>query len=472
VRPGRVRTGAATLAAGRHPEPAGRLTTTARNRAVNRLRREAVGAAKLYEAAVISHPAEPDEVLDVPGDRLRLMFTCCYPALVLEAQVAPTLRTLAGLTTAEIARTFLVGESTMSKRLVRVKQKIRNAGIPYRIPPAHLLPERTTAVRGVLYLLFSEGYSATAGTDLIRQGLCAEGMRLARQLTRLMPDEPEASGLLALMLLHDARRATRVDGDGDLVTLEHQGRARFAGGIAEGVALLESAVRRGRPGDYQVQAAIAACHATAATAGDTDWPQIAGLYGQLVRLVPSPVVELNRAVAVGMAEGPEAGLALVDALAASGALAGYHLLPAPGPTCSAGWTVLARPRPPTAKHSTWPPPTRSATTWPGAWRRSQLDLSIRGWRVRRLSEDTDPEGEQPWTRQLRPTAPPSRSTGQVMALRSSSWRAPSATGPPARRWPRCWPSGSPCSPTTGEDEATARTPRRTRSSARSRISPR
>ena len=308
--------------------PGAWLTTTARNRAVDRLRREAVGAAKLREVAVLSPEPEFDDS-GVPDDRLRLMFTCCHPALALEAQVALTLRTLAGLTTAEIARAFLVGERTMSKRLTRAKQKIRHAGIPYRVPPAHLLPERTPAVLAVLYLLFNEGYSATAGADLVRRNLSAEAIRLARILTALMPDEPEAVGLLALMLLHDARRATRLDAAGDLVTLEDQDRARWdTAEIGEGVTLLDGALRRGAPGRYQVQAAIAACHATAADAAGTDWPQIAALYGRLVRLVPSPVVELNRAVAVGMADGPAAGLALVDALAGSGALEGYHLLPA------------------------------------------------------------------------------------------------------------------------------------------------
>jgi RNA polymerase sigma-70 factor (ECF subfamily) len=308
--------------------PGAWLTTTARNRAVDRLRREAVGAAKLREVAVLSPEPEFDDS-GVPDDRLRLMFTCCHPALALDAQVALTLRTLAGLTTAEIARAFLVGEPTMSKRLTRAKQKIRHAGIPYRVPPAHLLPDRTPALLAVLYLLFNEGYSATAGADLVRRNLSAEAIRLARILTALMPDEPEAVGLLALMLLHDARSDTRLDAAGDLVTLEDQDRTRWdTVEIDEGVALLEGALRRGAPGRYQVQAAIAACHATAADAAGTDWPQIAALYGRLVRLVPSPVVELNRAVAVGMADGPAAGLALVDALAGSEAMEGYHLLPA------------------------------------------------------------------------------------------------------------------------------------------------
>jgi len=311
--------------------PGAWLTTAARNRAIDVLRRRAVGAAKLREVAAMSYEPEPaaaDES-SVPDDRLRLMFTCCHPALSLEARVALTLRTLAGLTTAEIARAFLASEPTMAKRLVRAKQKIQNAGIPYRVPPAHLLPERTPGVLGVLYLLFNEGYSATAGADLVRQNLCAEAIRLAQVLATLMPDEAEAAGLLALMLLHDARRAARLDARGDLVTLEDQDREQWdAAEIAEGVLLLNGALRRGRPGPYQVQAAIAACHATAATAQDTDWAQIAGLYEQLARFLPTPVVELNHAVAVGMAQGPAAGLPLVAALEASGKLAGYHLLPA------------------------------------------------------------------------------------------------------------------------------------------------
>ncbi|MGW3115902.1 RNA polymerase sigma factor [Streptomyces sp. NPDC001107] len=315
--------------------PGAWLTTTARNRALDVLRREAVGAAKLREAAVLARdegPYDPDDDGDDSGvqdDRLRLIFTCCHPALAIEARVALTLRTLAGLTTAEIARAFLVPEATMAQRLVRAKKKIRNAGIPYRVPPAHLLPERTTGVLGVLYLLFNEGYAATTGADLVRTGLCAEAIRLARVLARLMPDEPETLGLLALLLLHDARRHTRVDTAGELVTLEDQDRTAWdRAEIDEGATLLETALRRGSPGPYQIQAAIAACHTTAATAEDTDWADVAGLYGELARFVPSAVVRLNRAVAVGMSEGPDAGLALVAELEAEGDLAGYHLLPA------------------------------------------------------------------------------------------------------------------------------------------------
>jgi RNA polymerase sigma-70 factor (ECF subfamily) len=312
--------------------PGAWLTTTARNRALDRFRRSATEAAKLQEVAVLSHIDEPDDDGDdggVPDDRLRLIFTCCHPALALEARVALTLRTLAGLSVAEIARAFLVAEPTMAKRLVRAKGKIRHAGIPYRVPPAHLLPERTGGVLAVLYLLFNEGYAATAGTDLVRQGLCAEAIRLARTLADLMPDEPEALGLVALMLLQHARRAARVDDAGDLVTLEDQDRERWdRSEIDEGLSLLDAALRHDRAGPYQLQAAIAACHATAADAVDTDWARIAQLYGRLAQLVPSAVVELNRAVAVAMADGPAAGLELVDALEASGALAGYHLLPA------------------------------------------------------------------------------------------------------------------------------------------------
>jgi RNA polymerase sigma-70 factor, ECF subfamily len=265
----------------------------------------------------------------ISDDRLRLIFTCCHPALPLEARVALTLRTLAGLTTAEIARALLVTETTMAQRLVRAKRKIRNAAIPYRVPPASLLPERTAGVLAVLYLLFNEGYSATSGADVVRADLCAEAIRLARLLARLMPGEPEAGGLLALMLLHDSRRTARTDSEGELVTLEEQDRGRWnRAEIAEGQQVLQHVLGAGRPGPYQLQAAIASCHARAEKTADTDWQAIARVYGQLARIAPSPVVQLNQAVAVGMAQGPEAGLALLDSLAASGALAGYHLLPA------------------------------------------------------------------------------------------------------------------------------------------------
>ncbi|WP_243719595.1 RNA polymerase sigma factor [Actinomadura sp. KC06] len=309
--------------------PGAWLTTTARNQARNRLRRAATEASKLQEAAAMSQLDDSVDDSGVPEDRLRLIFTCCHPALPFDGRVALTLRTLAGLTTAEIAHAFLVPEPTMAQRLVRAKRKIRQAGIPYRVPPAHLLPQRTPAVLGVIYLLFNEGYCASVGADHTRPDLCAEAIHLGRVLARLMPDEPEAAGLLALMLFQDSRRTARQDGAGDLVALEDQDRDRWDRTvIAEGVELLDAALRRGSPGPYQVQAAIAACHATALTAAATDWPQIAALYDELVRLVSTPVVRLNRAVAVAMADGPAAGLELVEELERSGALTSYHLLPA------------------------------------------------------------------------------------------------------------------------------------------------
>jgi RNA polymerase sigma-70 factor (ECF subfamily) len=304
--------------------PGAWLTTTARNRATDRLRRDAAGAAKLRQLAVLARTPEEPSIEEIPDERLRLIFTCCHPALPFPARVALTLRTLAGLTTAEIARAFLSAEPAMAKRLVRAKRKIQEAGIPYRVPPAELLPQRLAAVLAVLYLIFNEGYDE----DDVRRALTAEAIRLTRILVRLMPDEPEPRGLLALMLLHEARRATRTE-DGVLVTLEQQDRSRWDRAlIDEGVETLEQALAMRRTGAYQVQAAIAACHATAPDAASTDWPQIATLYTELARLAPSPVVDLNRAVAVAMADGIPAGLALVDEIAASGRLDEYHLLPA------------------------------------------------------------------------------------------------------------------------------------------------
>jgi len=299
--------------------PGAWLTTVARNRALDRIKRAKTGDAKYQEVATMTPVDQDDEHHDIEDDRLRLIFTCCHPALPLEAQVALTLRTLAGLTTAEIARAFFVPEPTMAKRLVRAKSKIQNAGIPYRVPPAELLAERTNAVLGVLYLLFNEGYAASSGDDLVRFNLCDEAIGLSAALVDLMPDETEAVGLLALMRLHNARRDGRTDANGDLIPLEEQDRTNWnLDAIRDAIASLEGAERRGERGAYQIQAAIAACHAIAPVAAATDWTRITALYDQLVGMVPIPVVRLNRAVAVGMADGPEAGLALVSELVSGG----------------------------------------------------------------------------------------------------------------------------------------------------------
>jgi RNA polymerase sigma-70 factor (ECF subfamily) len=306
----------------------------AKNRAIDRLRRERRGAELLAQNALPEGEAETMDDHDtdcddsgIEDDRLRLIFTCCHPALPLEGRVALTLRTLAGLTTAEIARAFLVPEPTMAKRLVRAKGKISGARIPYRVPPAHLLPERTGGVLAVLYLLFNEGYAASGGPDVIRAQLCDEAIRLARALSGLMPDEPEAAGLLALMLFHHSHRRARLDTAGDLITLEDQDRTLWdRAEIDEANARLQAALRHRRAGPYQLQAAIAACHTDAADMADTDWGQIASLYELLAEVMPSPVVSLNQAVAIAMARGPDAGLEMIDDLELAGDLAGYRLL--------------------------------------------------------------------------------------------------------------------------------------------------
>jgi RNA polymerase sigma-70 factor, ECF subfamily len=328
--------------AGAPANPVAWLVSTGRHKAIDRLRR----GARLHQkgdeiarhlelttprsAAVSAPQADEDEETPVPDDRLSLIFTCCHPALALEAQVALTLRTLGGLSTDEIARAFLVPAPTMAQRLVRAKAKIRDARIPYQMPAAEALAERVDAALVVLYLVFNEGYSSSFGPRLIRNELTEQAIRLGRMLVELLPAHAEPKGLLALMLLHDSRRATRLDDGGDLVLLEAQDRARWdRAQIEEGATLVEAALRQsGRPpGPYTLQAAIAAVHAQARASADTDWAQIAALYGVLAGVHPSPVVELNRAVAIAMAGGLERGLELVDELDQRGELDGYHLLP-------------------------------------------------------------------------------------------------------------------------------------------------
>jgi RNA polymerase sigma-70 factor, ECF subfamily len=313
------------------------LISTARHKAIDRIRRDQrweVKRQEIAKTAPLSAPPAAESEVDstddmFPDDQLRLIFTCCHPALAVESQVALTLHTICGITTEEISKAFLTPMPTMAQRLVRAKRKIRDANVPYRVPPPEDLPDRLDAVRLIVYLIFNEGYFASGGDSLIRRELCAEAIRLGRVLCQLLPRDTETHTLLALMLLHDSRRDARVSADRELILLEDQDRAQWhADQIREGTALLESALRAGAAGPYALQASIAALHANAKTSAETDWPQIAALYSALLKINPSPVIEVNRAVAVSLARSPEEGLALLDDLAVRAELADFHLLPA------------------------------------------------------------------------------------------------------------------------------------------------